>query len=201
MIRGVAALITLLTAAWAMQPHPSAAQAWGFECPAAGTAVERSNGGRLGFRGQDPRNRLLCVNELGQSRFLGYWSVQENFFRAGAAQLARMSTAAAEGRPAEETVRYFGTDRFGLSNTIVETWRIGVLEPVRVPAGEFVAMPVTRDFQVVGSAYRYDQTVWFDSRTGVPVKARVQHLNHVMAPTLLTWDAVSIGTNLAALGR
>jgi hypothetical protein len=135
-----------------------ASQGWRYQCPPAGTVVERSNGTRIGFRGQDPQDRLVCINEHGQRRFLGHWPVQENFLRAGGAQLGRVVAAAEAGRPAQETVRYFGTDRYGLSNTIVETWRVGPPEPVRVQAGEFRAARVERDFQVVGSTYRYTQT-------------------------------------------
>jgi hypothetical protein len=181
--------------------QPVAAQAWQFQCAPPGTVVERSNGTRISFRGPDPQNRLVCLDEQGQRRFLGYWPVQENFFRAGSAQLARMTEAAHRGVPAEETIRYFGTDRYGLSNTIVETWRIGTIQPLRVLAGEFQAMQVERDFQVVGSTYRYSQTVWLDSRTGVPIKAKIEHLNPIMAPTLQTWEATSVHNTFARLGR
>ena len=59
-------------------------------------------------------------------------------------------------------------------------------------AGTFDAIRLERNFSIVGFTYSYDQHVWIDRATGAPVKAVVTHLNMVMAPDLVTWQAAAV---------
>jgi hypothetical protein len=179
----------VLAAASTAQAHAQGAE---FRCAPPGTIVERTSGSRLVFRGQDASDPLVCINAHGQHRFLGYWGTQENFFRHGQPQLARLFGSGPDGSGRIQTINYFGTDRYALSNNITETWRIAGTGRVQVPAGTFDTVRVERQFQVVGSTYRYVESLWLDRTSWVPVKARVEHLNAVMGPALTSWEATDV---------
>lgn len=165
---------------------------WQFRCASPGTSVERTNGTRLMYRGQDTGNPLVCINDHGQRRFLGYWSVQENFFQRGEAQLARLLQSGSGQAGQEQTITYFGNDRYGVPNQVQETWRVAGSGRIQVPAGTFEAMQIEREFRVVGSTYRYVQTLWLDKASGVPLRVSVDHLNGFMNPVVTNWAATEV---------
>ena len=129
----------------------------------------------------------------GQQRFLGYWSVGENFYRAGGTRLGQLASAGVSGagtRPV--SFDYFAPGRDHNSIHAEETWRVAGSGAVTVPAGTYDAVRVERRFQVVGSTFAYTQTLWFDRTSGAPVKAKIEHLNPIQAPTLVNWEATEI---------
>lgn len=194
-----------LAASAALVPTTGSAQTaggdtWQFRCPAAGTVVEQSTGAELKYRGEAANNPGSCMLQNGQRRLLGYWQVSEGFYRAGgkeiAARVAGPGVNAAGTQPV--TFDYFTNNRTNESIHVQESWRVAGSGPLTVPAGTFNTVRVERQFRILGSAFAYTQTVWFDRATGAPVSARVEHLNAVQAPTLVNWVANDVIVPAAA---
>ncbi|MFL1462583.1 hypothetical protein ACI6QG_10300 [Roseococcus sp. DSY-14] len=170
-----------------------AADTWQFRCPAAGTTVDQSSGTSIRFRAEAPNNPGSCIVAGGQRRLLGYWSVGEAFYRAGGQRIANAVASGLDLRGVQPvTFDYFGTNRTGESIHIQETWGGAAGGSMTTPAGTFDTVRVDREFQVIGSAFRYTQSVWFDRATNVPVAARIEHRNPIQAPSLVNWVATEI---------
>lgn len=184
MIRSIVLAGAVLAAA------PAAAQqsGWRFSCPEPGTAVERSIGDTITYRGSAPNDPLVCVADRGQRLALGVWGVDEALWRNGRASL----TALASGQATERRFDYFSLGRDSNSIHVYEAWRLAGSGPVTVPAGTFDAVRLQRNFQIAGITYNFTQTVWLDRATNVPVKVLVEHMNAVMAPTLVSWEAAEV---------
>lgn len=185
MIRSMTfAAITLAAGVANAQTSP-----WRFSCPEAGTAVERSTGDTVTFRGADPSDPFACRVGSGQRLVLGVWAPGDRLYQNGRAQLTSLLAGAAGG---ERRFDYFSLGRDSNSIHIYETWRLAGFGPVRVPAGVFDAARLERRFEIGGTSYTYTQTVWIDLATNAPVKVSVDHLNGVMAPTLVSWEATEL---------
>jgi hypothetical protein len=177
----------------ALAPLTAQAQSWQYRCPAPGTVVERSDGSRVAYRGTDPTDPLVCLTTTGQRLVFGNWNAGSPIYRSGKAGLARLMNAAATGQTGGQVqVDYFTPGRDHNSVHVLETWRIGGIGPVTTTAGTFDTIRLERNFAIIGSTYTYDQHVWIDRATGAPVKAVVTHLNMVMAPDLVTWEAAAV---------
>jgi hypothetical protein len=173
---------------------PLSAQEATFKCPDAGTRVERTDAPALTFRGASTSNPLICVDALGQERFLGYWRAADGFFRAGKDTLLRNFTSGAGG---VSTINYFGSNRVAESIYINENWQILGPERVSVIAGSFEALKVQRQYWITGTNYRFTETVWFDRATGAPVKSTVDHRNAIMSSDVISWQATEVLTRRA----
>lgn len=183
----------IIGALTALAPLAAQAQSWQYRCPAPGTVVERSDGSRIAYRGTDPSDPLVCLTTTGQRLVFGNWNAASPIYRSGKAALAGLMNAAASGRTGGQVqVDYFAPGRDSNSVHVIETWRIGGMGPVETMAGTFDAIRLERNFSIVGFTYSYDQHVWIDRATGAPVKAVVTHLNMVMAPDLVTWQAAAV---------
>lgn len=194
-----------VAAAAALVPTTGSAQTaggdtWQFRCPAPGTVVEQSTGSQIKYRGEAANSPGSCMLQHGQRRLLGYWQVGEAFYRAGGRDIAQRVTGpgvnAAGTQPV--TFDYFTNNRTNESIHVQETWRVAGSGPLTVPAGTFDTVRVERKFQVLGSAFAFTQTVWFDRATGAPVRAHVEHLNAVQGPTLVNWVANDVTVPAAA---
>lgn len=182
-------IVALLGLAFVAAPTGAQAQDWRFSCPAAGTAVERSTGDTVTFRGVDANDPFVCLAGGGQRLVLGVWVPSDRLYVNGRAQLASLLAGPAGG---ERKFDYFSLGRDSNSIHIYETWRLAGFGPVRVPAGTFDAVRLERRFDIAGSTYTYLQTVWLDRASNAPVKVTIDHLNAVMAPTLVAWDAIEV---------
>ncbi|MCO6416112.1 hypothetical protein JYK14_08025 [Siccirubricoccus sp. KC 17139] len=165
------------------------APVWRFSCPEPGTAVERSTGDTITFRGADANDPLVCLVGGGQRLVLGIWAPSERQYVNGRAHLTSLLSGPVGG---ERRFDYFSVGRDSNSTHVFETWRLASFEPIRVPAGTFNAVKLERRFDIAGSTYTYLQTVWLDRATNAPVKVSVDHLNAVMAPTLINWSATEL---------
>lgn len=164
-----------------------------FRCPAPGTVVEQSTGGRLVYRGQDANDPLVCTMTNGERRAFGYWAAGSTFYRSGRAQLARLvSSGVSEGR--EERFDYFSPGRDSNSVHFYEAWRVAGAGPVQVMAGTLDALRVERRVYIPNTAYSYIETVWLDRDSGAPIKVHVDHLNGFMPASLTSWEATEIRT-------
>lgn len=189
--------IAMLIGAMASLPALAQAQSQGaadaYRCPTAGMTIERTRGESFTYRGQG-QAPFVCTTSTGVPRFLGYWSVSENFYRTGRADLERMmTTALSGGRPAPVLIPYSSHSSVGyIPISVAETWTVPGAERVSTPAGAFDALRVERVFQIVDSVYRYKQTLWVDRQSGIPVRVEVEHLNGIMAANIFSWQAASI---------
>lgn len=174
----------------------ASAQAQGdqFRCPAPGTVVEQSVGGRLAYRGQDANDPMVCTMANGERRFLGYWAATSPFYSNGRAQLTRLMSGGTSPAGREERLDYFSLGRDSSSIHVYEAWRATGTGSVRVIAGTFDALRLERRVQVAGTAYSYAETIWLDQASGAPVKVQVDHLNGFMAPSLVSWEATELRT-------
>jgi hypothetical protein len=166
------------------------AQGYQFRCPAQGTVVEQSTGGRLAYRGQDANDPLVCTMANGERRAFGYWAAGSPFYRSGRTQLARLVS----GGGVSASLDYFSLGRDSNSIHVQETWRVAGTGQVQVVAGTFDALRLERRMHIPNTTYTYTETVWLDRASGVPVKAEVDHLNAVMAPSLTSWEATEVRT-------
>lgn len=187
MIRAMACGIAALFVA-----GEAAAQDIRFRCPLPGTVVEQSTGGRLAYRGQDGGDPFVCTMMNGERRFLGYWAASSPFYRMNQAALARLVANSAVG--GEEKLDYFTLGRDSNSIHVYETWRFTGTVSVQVAAGTFDALRFERRMQIAGVTYSYIETAWLDAASGAPIKVRVDHLNAVMAPSLVSWEATELRT-------
>ncbi|MDN3568854.1 hypothetical protein ACFQY5_35750 [Paeniroseomonas aquatica] len=162
---------------------------WRFNCPESGTVVERSTGDTVTFRGADANDPLVCLAAGGQRLVLGVWAPSDRLYVNGRAQLSSLLA----GPPgSERRFDYFSLGRDSNSIHIYETWRHAGFGSVRVPAGTFDTVKLERRFDIAGTTYTYLQTVWLDRLTNAPVKIDINHLNAVMAPTLVRWEATEL---------
>jgi hypothetical protein len=174
-------------------PAAASAQEANFRCPEHGTRVERTAGPTLAYRGADANSPLLCLDQIGEARFLGYWRASDAFYRNGGDALTQafMEAGTEPSRPVR--IKYFTTSSLTRDSIMVwETWQMLGRERVDVPAGSFDATKVQREFWVMSSTYRFAETVWFDRATGTPVKSMVEHLNFFMSPDVINWQAVDV---------
>lgn len=168
------------------------AQAAPLRCPDQGTRVERTNVGGLAWRGPSNAGPLICVDQSGASRFLGYWRTSDPFYASGGSELVRefMNAGDGPGRPVQ--IRYFSQNRNVDSVMVWESWQVLGRDRVDVVAGSFDTTKVERQYWVMGTNYRYTETVWFDRASGAPVKSEVEHRNAIMSPDVVSWQAVGM---------
>ncbi|HWX48205.1 MAG TPA: hypothetical protein VNZ61_09140 [Roseomonas sp.] len=170
------------------------AQEVNLRCPAPGAKVERSNLPTISYRGAAASSPLICLDQTGQPRLLGYWSTQAGFFSAGGKELLSAFSEWKGGPSRVVSVDYFGTSRYADSTTVNEKWQILGQDKVDVAAGAFDAIKVRRIYSVLGSTYKFTETVWFDRATGMPVKSVVEHRNSTMSPDVTNWQATELIT-------
>lgn len=182
-------MIIFVGAMLAASPVAAQQSDWRYNCPAPGTAVERSIGDTITFRGADANDPLVCLVGGGQRSVLGVWEPGERQYVNGRAHLTSLLAGPPGG---ERRFDYFSLGRDSNSIHVYETWRLAGFGPVRVPAGTFDAVRLQRDFQIAGVTYNYTQTVWLDRASNAPVKVLVEHMNAVMAPTLVSWEATDV---------
>lgn len=166
--------------------------AWAFQCPSAGTSLETSVGSSIRFRGQSSEGGAVCLTVQG-SRFLGLFPTTDGFYRAAGDRLNRLVSGGLDLRDVRPvTFQYFGINSFQDSISINERWTVSDGGRIATAAGSFSTVRVERQFEVVGSSWRYTQNVWLDRDTNMPVRVEFQHVNPLWPATHQDWTAVGI---------
>ena len=188
-------LLTLLAGAWALAgcqtdgdgaaPVVATPAAWSvpggaslpFRCPAAGTAIEFTNGA-LTYRGADPADPAdpvvcLATNAAGQEqrRLYDFWILpieDEGSLRRGFAPLWPL----APGRSASYT--FIGRTERQTTSRYTETWRVLRTETLEIGGSPRNTVVLQRRQEgMLGNNFLGTDTFWFDIEAGAFVKRDV----------------------------
>ncbi len=185
-------LLTLLAGAWALAgcqtdgggaaPVAATPAAWSvpggaslaFRCPAAGTAIEFTNGA-LTYRGADPTDPVVCLatNAAGQEqrRLYDFWILpieDEASLRRGFAALWPLTPGGGA------SYSFIGHTQRHTSSRYMESWRVLRTETLEIGGSPRNTVVLQRRQEgMLGNNFLGTDTFWFDIEAGAFVKRDV----------------------------